>query len=423
MSNVNNENGIVILKEPNNEKKSIIFKQSKTHKIDCSKLQTGMIVKNYKAMCNLLNEQICNGKSKRLQLEHWRCYFDFEKDGQKFIIGEVFDNPLPTFDARKQKDGIYVKYIELLLMEYLSKQKGYMASLTKKDLYILLGMSSLIYHDYNTTYSSIKNVMDNRYEYPASDEDIQIFYQRADRKLNAILMSALKSMANRFLINYSTEYVICEKETYMNDNGKKISHNIYRIADDEEIRKILKAQQETLKELNIEKFSDVFLKNKMKEYFSILDDYVRINYNWEFVYSQIKIIYLADEIERQIPVRADEIRKLSLQGKIEGLNQVVLDSLNIQAQKKYDEEQEKIVIVSDEDLEVWGEKSNMTMNVDENGEVYDTVKIKYNTNFVPIQKQLADYLIKINDAEKHYIMNKFNTDNHMEMNCSFLDEM
>lgn len=103
--------------------KETIDEKKELQTIDCSRIETGMVIKNYNAMCDVLNEKPSTGKSKQLQLSRWKCFFDFDKDGQKFIIGEIFKTPLPSVDARKLKDTIYVKYIELLLMEYLSRQK------------------------------------------------------------------------------------------------------------------------------------------------------------------------------------------------------------------------------------------------------------------------------------------------------------
>jgi len=84
-----------------------------------------MTVKNYKMLCELLEQEVKNGKSKKLQLEDWKRYFDWEKSGQKFIITDVYDTPLTKEDKRKLgNNSIYVKYIEVILLQYLSKQQG-----------------------------------------------------------------------------------------------------------------------------------------------------------------------------------------------------------------------------------------------------------------------------------------------------------
>lgn len=71
--------------------------------MDCSKLNVGMIVKNYKVMCSLLNESVMSGSSKQYQLRRWKRFFDFDKQGQKFIITEIYETPKEKIDYRRSR--------------------------------------------------------------------------------------------------------------------------------------------------------------------------------------------------------------------------------------------------------------------------------------------------------------------------------
>lgn len=71
--------------------------------VNCRNLSVGMEIKNYKYLCELVNEEVKSGKSKKYQLEHWKCYFDFEKVGQKIIITKIFDEPHQKEDKRKTR--------------------------------------------------------------------------------------------------------------------------------------------------------------------------------------------------------------------------------------------------------------------------------------------------------------------------------
>ena len=109
--------------------------------IDTSTLVIGMVIKNYKELCAILNEEAKTGKAKQLQLKDWKRYFDWEKDGQKFIIVDIYDTPLPKEDLRRKgNNSIYKNYIELILLQYLSKQEGYRKTFTKRNWLELLGM-------------------------------------------------------------------------------------------------------------------------------------------------------------------------------------------------------------------------------------------------------------------------------------------
>ncbi len=60
------------------------------------------IIKNYKEVCKILREEEKTKAEKELQLEQWKCYFDFEIKGQKFIIKKVYTELLV-----KSKEKLY----------------------------------------------------------------------------------------------------------------------------------------------------------------------------------------------------------------------------------------------------------------------------------------------------------------------------
>ena len=49
--------------------------------------------KNYRKICEYLHEPIKTGKSKQLQLKDWKRYFEYERDGNAFVITKVYDAP------------------------------------------------------------------------------------------------------------------------------------------------------------------------------------------------------------------------------------------------------------------------------------------------------------------------------------------
>lgn len=71
-------------------------------KTNLENLHKGQVVKNYIELCKLLGEDVkcCAGQSKICQLKDFKRYFEWEKDGQKFIISDIYDKPLPKIDRR-----------------------------------------------------------------------------------------------------------------------------------------------------------------------------------------------------------------------------------------------------------------------------------------------------------------------------------
>ena len=73
--------------------------------INVSKLKKGMIIKNYKELCGLLDMRATSGNGKINQLNELKLYCEYHKDGNKFVIDEVYNNPtITTTPPKKYKD-------------------------------------------------------------------------------------------------------------------------------------------------------------------------------------------------------------------------------------------------------------------------------------------------------------------------------
>ena len=172
--------------------------------IDTSGLELGMVVKNYREMCRILSEQICEGNSKKAQLKEWSRYFLWEKKGQKFIILDIYDEPLPKEDGRANKN-IYATYIEVILIKILAKQKNSKDPFyfTTNQMWKLLGMINNNYRNI-----SLDELNDRIPEYDVKPFDVKKFYQRCNQRLRDILFSSLDRLESRALIKYDREIVI-----------------------------------------------------------------------------------------------------------------------------------------------------------------------------------------------------------------------
>lgn len=68
--------------------------------VDTNNIEIGQVVKNYKELCALLGEEECAGNSRKAQLKEFARYFEWEKSGQKFLITDIYNTPLPKEDGR-----------------------------------------------------------------------------------------------------------------------------------------------------------------------------------------------------------------------------------------------------------------------------------------------------------------------------------
>ena len=210
--------------------------------LDTSRLCTGMVVKNYAEMCDLLGQKVTTGNSKKAQLELWRRYFDWENEGQKFLILDVYKEPIA---GMLPDNAAYAKFMQLSLME------------------AACGVESGIYHFFpvwlmervgmvNDEYRELVSSDVNREAMfgPGGTRDESISVLGADaitnivhNRLLRILDDALKCMDRNAIIHYKKEY--CVKETPWEIRGG------FRSATKEEEKMIIGVEQRVLSEFRI----------------------------------------------------------------------------------------------------------------------------------------------------------------------------
>ena len=87
-------------------------------------LHEGQVIKNYKELCKVLDvEPKAGGSSKKSQIKDIERYIKYEKQGQKFIIIKIYDNPKEKADKRsKNSGGNNLKYKDILSPKELSRE-------------------------------------------------------------------------------------------------------------------------------------------------------------------------------------------------------------------------------------------------------------------------------------------------------------
>ncbi len=379
--------------------------------VDCSQLTVGQEVKNYGALCELLGEKTLAGNSKAAQLKRWERYFSYEKQGQKFVIKELHELPLSHVDGRKLKVGIYVNYIECLLMDYLAKQNGNPIFLSKLDWCLRLGMMNNRFPEYmphqdreldngvlevaqndKERFSPLEEIIAKKYHLPLGSDDISIFYDMSLGKLYEILNNALKSMMNRRLIRSSKVFIIF----YEDDS--------HRVVDDSEIlaKEILRMQKKTLSSMGYEKINQVYSSHQIHRYYKEFQKMISKRNatleedapKWARVAERTRIIYLRKEIREQLPTSAQQLFEMAANETDEcrrELNGKIADSISALANRKKNEFNEQH---SGEQFneELPNKGNHWAMKRHNRSFMMNTLAKE---NFREIQASLIDYLIRI----------------------------
>ena len=400
----------------------------------------GLIVKNYKEMCQLLNEKITGGDSKKAQVNNWKRYFDFQKDGQKFVILKVYDEPFPTDEARQRREGIYIRYIECLLMKAIAKSstRGRLM-VTQSNLYKDLGMVGEKYSEYYKTklqrkddeddsdnnseddnvefkhfisqvlervnskgkpyeFDNNKMIVDGNVITKVNEWNVYTFYQATNKKLKTILDRALTSMQNRKLINYSNYFQIVKKTGRKNSKGKEIL-DYDNISTPDEMQIITDIQRKAIVKIGCEDVFEINYKHKWKEYQEAIDDITQERCpDWAFFYP-VFVITHCNDLSTQSNKDIEEIMKKTTLEQQEELNKQVVKALSAMFQRKFENLESKYNI----------EEQRQKEEAEKNGEDWGEVKkiksknkelpFHYPYSWVIKSKLLIDDLVKITKDE------------------------
>lgn len=271
------------------------------------KFYSGLVIKNYNELCSMLNLSNNGGTQKVANLKKIQRFCSYDKNGYKFIIKEVYDEPKEE-TQKMGNNSIYVPFIETLLLNEFIKRDKMVLDMTKKELWECLGM---INNKYNSNYHRKKEFL---MELQKVDKRVKQWhvnkaYLNSKNKLNRITTSALNSLRNRKLIEYYDNVIIAH------------THGEYKeITDSNEISIILDCENNALMKLNCDNFNQViFNSNKninLRRYNDIVNEELYEKLGYDYIFRRYRIILcnnkrLQDGLEKNI----NQLKK-SLNGKI-----------------------------------------------------------------------------------------------------------
>ena len=302
--------------------KGVINDKSDKYSIDVSKLNIGQIFNNTKSMCKYLEQPYITGSrsSREAQLKEWQRFIEWEKEGQKIIITDIYPTPLDKSDGRTSNGTQkYQKFIEDILLSYMASEiNKNNTDNQNKDYQFLFTLNgiALICKMINDRYirKDIYKVLEGEGYTPFNIKD---FFSRTELKFSLIINNALKNMEKRKLINY-------DKVLIVKEDGKQ------RTADAHDENEYLNMEKLTLTMMGFESVTQMFLRNKAKEYYFLLDKNVKKHLGWEGCYK----VYAINLNSRSIDLEREYLEKTNQINKIE-LNQNLVNFFNTQANNKF----------------------------------------------------------------------------------------
>jgi len=276
---------------------------SEFFKLIKEKLSIGQEIKNYPDFCKLLNQQKKRGNAQKAQLKEWQRYFNYKKDGNKFIILEIYTEPLPKTDGREDGKGIYNIYIEKLILDLLV-QKYQSKNDDKRKIYLSKDKMLLSLNMVNINYHFVKyNVADTANYIKVDNDNIKEFYNINNRNFNDTVERALNRLSNKFLVNWKLTQTVATTNEDMSvifnkNKGELELKEIHRDATDEERVNILMQELNVAKQMGFEKKSDIFLCGRYLEFTGkVCKNLQKEGYNILYYYNSYDIIFHEEVIK------------------------------------------------------------------------------------------------------------------------------
>ncbi|MFE6075751.1 hypothetical protein ACFVQB_14865 [Paenibacillus sp. NPDC057886] len=292
--------------------------------VDTKKLVKGQVYKNYKEICLSLNEKVKTGNAKISQLNLWESFFDYSRDGNKFIINEVYKKPKGKQSSRYG----FINNIEELVLDLLVQDKHNGKVFFPRSR--LLKNLNMVNSNYNF----------GRYNIPKLSELLKVnelnvreFYDLSNTALTRALERSLNNLQEKSLVFWhlakTVVYVEPQVETNRNgdlkvirsyignnefdeeiyDYGLKYNvRRVYKEATETEIQYILDAERQVMDELNITDKKGLVTSGKWDEYTRKVGHILLEDYNIHHYFDSYKIICN----ESYIYTLWDELKMLSL---------------------------------------------------------------------------------------------------------------
>lgn len=278
--------------------------------MDTSNLKEGQVYKNYKELCEVLGEKVKSSNSKSAQISMWESYFKFHKEGHKIIIDSIFDEP----KGKMSRYGFVNDIEELILDLLVQDENNGQVFLSKNQLFYLLKLVNKNYNfsKYHIPKLSLLTQID--------EKEIHEFFNYSRDSMVRSVETALRSLAGKSLVYWSSALTVCkiEIQTNKNLNGIKASKNFsgyddygvekyeyaiqggaykkYMEATKEETEAILKTERMIMNQLNCENKQDIIRKNLWNEFSEQVKKNIFETHNIIYYYDSYKIITNRDYI-------------------------------------------------------------------------------------------------------------------------------
>ena len=325
-------------------------------------LKNGQIVKNYKELCLILDIEPKTGKSKQLQIQELERYCKYHKEGNKFVIDEIFQEVQNKMDKRKLgNNNNQAKCLRYLLCNLLSAYKIEQNEVIGFSKGLLLRKLNLINENYTSAkVQRVQYAQALDVEKIALDECIEYI---DNRSINAV-KKAMQVLLNQKVIGYKYSY------TWVDHTG--IHHHCCTL----EHNAIMEAEFEVMEAMKIRAKGKIFefgrwneFKREVKLY--LMDKYGELFKKIDYYYSSFHFNYNMEQLQKHMRYM-EKKQEVSFDKAKEGIQELWSKSLDTTINNKYNKATKG----------AWGAGFNELENY------------RRSTEYKPEQKKLKNSIVK-----------------------------
>lgn len=256
-------------------------------------LKQGMILKNYKELCKVLEIETkkTGSNSYKSQLKEFERYFKYHKQGHKIIIDLIYKEVKSKVDNRNNGNNIkYADDIEYLMLTLLDKfkiSKDENIGFSKNFLYSHCGLS-------NDNYRLVKgNTLKFSHMIDMPVQTINECFDYTNNRMLKALQSALNRLQKQSLLTWSNGYNM----VMLDENNKQY----LKVAVIEDEKDILKIERKIMKQMDVANKRLIFLGGQWDSFKQkTITELKKIYPNLYYYYDNISFNYNNNDIKKAL---------------------------------------------------------------------------------------------------------------------------
>lgn len=258
-------------------------------------LKQGLIVKNYKELCNILGVDVKSGKSKRLQMQDFERYFEYHKDGNKIIIDSIKSEVGAKMDKKTLGNNNELsKNLRYMILDLASRNKlneGESIGFSKVQVYKYCGMVNDNFRDAKGHKKQLSQKMS------VSELAVEECIEYTDERLSAslrracsVLTNTNKALGHRFGYNFIIK-------------GEANELDIHYTADINIEDIIREVENKIMKQMKISRYDLIYKYGRWSEFKNTVISTLKEEYpiyfvNLKYYYNAIVFNYMNETVER-----------------------------------------------------------------------------------------------------------------------------